>query len=309
MPTKHRFSIRFSNVVRKGFAYGLTLAVSTTALVVLYATQAKPAGDLLSVLGVSVRSTSTGSFTPASLAPAHWAEVRTSQLFQSNAGTTPATANGDVVGYYSDLSTSNLPLTSVLNDTSRPTLQGVGVAPYLLCDGSNDGLQNSAAAAINTYAAGSTSWFAAIRSNSNGVSSAVLGQGGTGAANPIYSLLIANSGNATTLSAISRGDGGVTLISVAQALLLNAFDGNDHVIGMIDNGTTMTPYIDGIAGTPFTYTARTGTFTLTKLALCMVLRASASNNWAGRVYGHVIVNRVLNATEIANLSTYLAALY
>lgn len=63
--------------------------------------------------------------------------------FQSNAGTTPAVADGDVVGYLTDQSASADPLKSAANDTTRPIVKLNQLAGYpsVRFDGTNDLLQ------------------------------------------------------------------------------------------------------------------------------------------------------------------------
>ena len=61
-------------------------------------------------------------------------------VFQSNAGTTPATANNDVIGYWTDQSGSGNHLKSSADDSTRPTLQLNQQNTYACVrfDGSND---------------------------------------------------------------------------------------------------------------------------------------------------------------------------
>jgi hypothetical protein len=97
------------------------------------------------------------------LTPALWIEAK-QQTFQSNAGTTPASANSDPVGYIGDLSGAGFHMTSVANDTTRPLLQGVGVFPYLDFTSANSQTLRRAAD-IGSYAAGATTWAIVQRGN------------------------------------------------------------------------------------------------------------------------------------------------
>src|SRR5262249_23644315 len=153
--------------------------------------------------------------------------------FQSNAGTTAAVANNDVVGYAPDLANSGVAYISNANDTTRPTLQGVGSHPYLNCDGSNDILVR--AAAIGSYAAGACRAFIAMRSNSNAAGAFIYGEGDNASNNSIYSLLTANGGAAGSESAFIRNSAATTLSNTV--IKTSAFDGTDRVCGTTDDGS------------------------------------------------------------------------
>jgi len=255
-------------------------------------------------------SAGAAPFTPASLSPAWWQEARNfATFFQSNAGSGAAPAsNGDVIGWIPDLSGNSVTLTSAANDATRPTLAGVGVKPSITCTAANSTVVFNSTG-LNSYNAGASSWFFAVKSNSNAVNSAVAGEGNSGNTNVIYTLVFANSSTASTLSGQVRNSTAGVILAPSTALQTGVFNGSDHVVGVVDDGTTVTPYLDGVAGTPFTYTARTGTLTTNRFAICANWRSAILGPWNGAIYGGVIVNRVLNSTEIGNLSTYLAGLF
>jgi hypothetical protein len=223
-------------------------------------------------------------------------------MFQSNAGTTSAVANGDVIGYLPDFGTGGLHLTSAADDTSRPTLQGVGVHPYINFDGVNDGLRHLAPS--GAYAAGAASWFIALRSNANATDACLMGDAAT---TPLYAIL-ANHTAASSASMKVRNDANTLLLDGVSALMANVFNGADHVFGIIDDGSGVTPYLDGVAGSRVAYT-RSGTLTMSTFNLGALFRASASNWWAGRVYGAMGANRVFTAAEITSANGYLTKLY
>lgn len=120
--------------------------------------------------------------------------------------------------------------------------------------------------------------------------------------------------NVTASTAVGqiRNAAGTNLMAASTAVQSLVFNGSDHVFGIVDNGTTITPWLDGVAGSAVPYTAsRTGVVLVDRFALCGLLRnvAGGAAFWNGNIYGGVIVNRVLNSTEISNLSTYLATLF
>lgn len=249
-------------------------------------------------------------FTPSSLSPAWWFEARNySTFFQSNAGTGAApSVNGDVIGFIPDLSGNSITLTSAANDATRPTLAGVGTFPSLTCTAANSTIVRNTTG-LNSYNAGASSWFFAVKSNSNATSTYVAGEGLSTNAGPIYSLTSSNSSTASTLSGFIRNLASTTLLGQNTALQTNAFNASNHVVGLIDNGLTVTPYLDGVAGSPFTYNARSGTLTTDRFAICGLFRSTPGGFWNGSIYSGVIVNRVLNSTEISNLNTYLTGTY
>jgi hypothetical protein len=227
-------------------------------------------------------------------------------MFQSNAGVTSAVANGDVIGYLPDFSGNSFHLTSIADDATRPTLQGVGVHPYVNFDGSNDVLRHSSAS--GAYAAGSASWFAALRSNGNSVSSGVLSESSTLGLTPIYEPIIANSVTASSAAASIRNDASTFLLSNATVLQANVFSGADVVYGIVDDGSGITPYLNGVAGTRVAYT-RSGTMTPNVFAMGALIRSTISGWFNGRIYGAFGWNRALTSAEVAQANTYATKLY
>lgn len=249
-----------------------------------------------------------GAFTPASLSPALWIEAATSSLFQSNAGTTAATANSDPVGFVTDKSGNAFHLTSLADDTTRPLLQGVGTHPYLDFDGTNDLLQR--ASSLGMYNAGSCSIFVAVKANPATAAGLYLVSESANAGDPIVGYMEAkNSAPQTTATLFLRNNASVTLTGAAQGNITQAlaFNNTDRVYGVIDDGSTITPYLDGVTGTGGSYT-RTGTFTPTRFNLGALNRTTITAYITARVYALVVVNRVIDSTERANLTTYLGNL-
>lgn len=256
----------------------------------------------------AVHSKTTSGFTPASLSPALWIEPAKGGIFQSNAGTTAATANSDVAGYVPDWSGNSFTLTSFADDTTRPTLQGVGSYPCLRFDGSNDALQRTAE--LGCYNAGSCSVFIALKSNTPASSARVFAEANNPASGSqaIYSIM-ASSAGATSATMFLRNDaGGVPLSGSNTPALTNGFNNTDVVVGMTDDGSTISMYLDQGAAVTQAYT-RSGTLTNNRFGLGALARSSAASWWAGDIYGVVAVNgAVLSAGQRSSLVTYLAAL-
>jgi hypothetical protein len=237
------------------------------------------------------------TFTPASLSPSLWIEPSQSTMFQSNVGSgTASAANADPVGYIADLSGNGFHLTSAADDATRPTLQGVGVKPYL--NFTSAGVQLLLRlASTGMYAAGAASVFVAMRGQGAG-GATVVGEFDTGSANSRYQIILVQS-TVSTQTALIRNSANTTTFNNTNALFANAFSTTvDHVNGVADSGTQLTGYLDGTAGTPVSYT-RSGTVTQNKFQL-------SSGGLNNRVYALVCVNRVLSGSEITALNAYLA---
>lgn len=246
-------------------------------------------------------SNSVTRFSPSTLSPALWVEAGKGGAFQSNAGTTAAVANGDVVGYLPDLSGNAKHQLSVADDTTRPTLQGAGASPYISFDGSNDLLTS---AQLGSYAAGSASWFFAINSASAVNFATLASESSTAAAAQFYDLL--QRGSSGTNSGVGVTNDAGTSTGSSTAFQNGVFTGGDKVYGVVDTGTQLIPYLDGVAGTPLVY-SRSGSLTLNNFALGALRRSTVILFCVARIYSGVCVNRVLTSGEIASLTTYLGA--
>lgn len=252
----------------------------------------------------------SAAFTPASLSPALWIEAgNTSNIFQSNACTTAASANSDPVGCIKDLSGNGFNLTSAADDTTRPLLQGVGVHPYLDCDGSNDILFRTASLDLYNSATG-YSVFATTKGNT-GTTNILVAEGNSTQTNTFNRLLVSSSTTATTQQAQSRDDAGSNANS-GVLLVTTSYDNTDRVLGSTDDGAataTITGYKDSSTATgSATYTHSGHTFTTDRFSICGGRRTTSANFYVGRLYGLVIVKSVLSSTDRGNLITYMGNL-
>lgn len=246
-------------------------------------------------------------FTPASLSPAWWLEARDyPNFFKSNTGSGAApSADTDPIGWARDLSGNGITLTSAADSSVRPSLAGVGGKPSLVCDSANSQIITNSTG-LGSYTAGASSWFFALKSNSPNINTIVSAEGNNASTTPFYSIVQSGS-PATTLNAFIRTS---TTTLFSADVRVSTFDGSNHVVGVIDDGSGLTPYFDGSGGTRVAYSAgRTGTLVGNTFALCGILRTSTGSFWKGSIYGGVVVNRVLTGTEITDLNTYLMGLY
>jgi hypothetical protein len=262
--------------------------------------------------GAGSSAAAGAAFTPSSLTPSWWLEVGKGGLFQSNAGTTAAVSNADVVGFAPDQSSNVFTLTSVADDTTRPTLNGVGVFPYLSFNGTNNMLRRLAA--LDGWNAGSATWCFTFRSASNAISTYVAGVGNSASSNAKYSLLTANNTTATSSAGDFRDDSGAVPTGAPNLGIptnTNVFNGSDHVMLITDTGTSIQVYLDGTLVTGIASYTHTNTLTLNRFAIGALLRNVTTGGafWAGRIYGGVIIDgHVVSSTERASLTTYMGNL-
>lgn len=248
---------------------------------------------------------SSGLWTPRRLGPALalWIDPSdTTTMFQSNAGTTVVT-NGSVCGFAGDKSGAAFHLTSAANDTTRPIWNSNTGRPYLQFTLATSTMLRRTAD-LGMYAAGACSVFFALRGNP-GVDKRLLSSGNTGNDTPVYCPIQSDSATTTTASGFIRNDANSTLLASSTDIQVNAFDNTDRVYGVIDDGSNLTPYLNGVAGTAVPYT-RSGALTVDCLSLGALLRIAAGNFWEGRIYGLVVANRAITA-ERQNLTTWLGA--
>jgi hypothetical protein len=192
-----------------------------------------------------------------------------------------------------------------------PTYQANSGIPYVNLDGTDDYFFRNAD--LGMFAAGATSAFVAVRGNPN-TDRRLIAAGNSADNGPIYSPLQSGQATSNRAAAFVRGATVMfhTATTVAGDLSTTAvFNNADHVVGVVDTGTTLTLWIDGAEqsaiGSP-DY-VRSGTPTFNRFALGALLRAAAGSFFAGRVYEAVVYLRALNDTEAGDVSTYLAAAF
>lgn len=229
-----------------------------------------------------------------------------SNLWQTITGTTAVASDGDVVGTWKDRTANGRNVTAVANDTTRPVYRAGGGHPYVEFDGSNDilrflgdlGLWNPSGytAAI------------AYRSASNAANKMLMGVGGTSSTNQVISLHSVLS-NADNVTGWIRNDSGIDVMSNSVAIAGSAFDETDRVMIVVDNGSSVQIYLDGVAGTPRNYTRGSNSLTLNTFSvggrhgggssgLFFAARVHAFAYWPG-------IN--LNSTERAQVLTTFGA--
>lgn len=237
---------------------------------------------------------------------AAWFEPGRGGMFQSNAGTTSAAANNDLVGYLPDLSGNGFHINSLADDTTRPVLAGVGAKPYLVFDKTKSTILKRAAS-LGDYAAGGASWFAVLASTAGAASNYFGGERDSASSNSLYSPF--NMLSATDTSAFIRNGSNTTLFVNGTTVKASAFPSSSTVVvyGVVDDGASLTPYVNGVAGTPRSYT-RSGTLTLNRFGLGGLWGSTPGSYMSMNLYGATFYSRALTAAEAYRLSAYLAGL-
>lgn len=220
-------------------------------------------------------------------------------LYQEIAGTTPVSADSQTVGTWKDKSGGAFDITAAADDTTRPTFNESGGVRWVTFDGTDDMLRRLAD--LGLYAAGAASIFAAIRGNP-GTDRRLLASGNTGDVDPQYAMAVSLT-TASTGRPFLRNDAATVLINTD--VQVNAYDNTDRVFGLIDTGSSMTPWLGGTEGSATTYT-RSGTSTFDNFALGAIVRTTVGSFWDGRIYEVAIYTKALTDTEAGDLSTYLA---
>ena len=252
--------------------------------------------------------TTARSFTPATLFASgeqgFWFDPSDlSTMFQDSAGATPVTAVGQPVGRILDKSGRGNHATQATLG-ARPTLQEDGSGNrYLQFDGSDDFLQFTS----RLWAGGAATLVAALQGAAQ-VDRRIYAEGNTGNSSPIYSL--AQTGNASFSDAFSsfiRFDNNSNPVNgnASSTVVSGVFNNTARVVSTLDSGSNIN--MRSNRGTPNSNNYTRSTLTPNIAALGCLLRNTAGNFFAGRVYG--IVGRAATSTEAqrANTENWLAA--
>ena len=234
-----------------------------------------------------------------------WLQARDlTTLFQNVAGTTPVTTSGEVVGTWNDKSGTSFNMTAQADDTTRPTFTESAGVQWVDGDGTNDLLVRAAAP---FFAAGAASFFFAMRASATNASGdSVLSECNSGDNAPLYLPLRAFSTVTDAAGFIRNGANTELINSVLDAT--NVFDGADHVIGVVDTGSLLTLWFDGVEKTGVAYT-RSGTLTANRFSLFGVARGTPNLWFATRIYESACYTKALDDTEAGDLSTYLTGAF
>lgn len=263
------------------------------------------------LLGAGKRAAAGGAFTPASLPNLllwyDFSDLAT--LFTDTGGTTPVTADGDLIALVNDKSGNGHHLSQGTSG-NRPAYDltsGVHSAQF---DGVNDYLSRSASPPPMVGSGLSISAFAAVLPNNADPqdTATILGEFSNASNTPLYCPLSPIGSGATDkgIQFFNRTDAGsLTLTSVLGATK-TVFDGVPHVVGLTDTLSATTQYIDGVAYNAATgYTG--GARTLQNITLGGFNRTTVSTTYTGKIQQIVVVTGIIGSTDRDSLTTWLAA--
>jgi hypothetical protein len=249
-----------------------------------------PAHALLMAAGVS----SSGITDPS--------DISDLTLWLDASDTATITESGGAVSQWDDKSSDGRDFaqsTAGAKPTTGATTQnGLNVINF---DG-GDYLTRAAFMFNNSRASGGTLFV--VWKQTSGSNSRLVGEGSTSTATPMYNFGL----NVTTNEVLSqhRTDGN----SISTVLSgLSANDTNWHVGVWTDTGNSTSPIrtfdtkLDGADGTSNTY--QSGGTTLTTCAIGALVRTTVGNHLTGSIAEVVYYDRLLDASEISQVETYL----
>jgi hypothetical protein len=209
-----------------------------------------------------------------------------------NTGTTLAT-NGQTVSQWTDQSGNANHLTQN-GGIALPVWQSAGLngKPAV-----NFVIANATCLALVSHAAyGATTSYAMFGIASTTANSRGLDQSS--------SITIGDSGFATILelsadgSIPAIGGGFGATVTVTESITTNA----THRVGLNCDGANLTPYVDGVAGTPAAHV-----HALSNSGFIAINGSLTTKGWDGPISELIIVNRAVTAPELITLDTYLAS--
>lgn len=212
------------------------------------------------------------------------------QLYQDSGFTTAATADGDPVGGWKDLSTNALHMTQGTSG-NRPLLKIVSSKNEILFDGSNDSMRASGGFPVLASNFTIASWY---KWEATGQTNKYLLTARTLAAD-LYAIIYG-----FTSQKFEFYSEAYTGTNPRTALTTSINDTVWHHIAWTYNGTTLIGYLDGVSDKTSTIT-----FVLSSGAATLRLGESNTANYPNvRMATVLIYDRALTATEIAQVYSY-----
>jgi hypothetical protein len=249
-------------------------------------------------------ATTAGVSLPQSASIDLLLEAAPANLKQLVTNATDVTTDGDVVGYWADVSGNGFDFSATANDGTRPLYKTSGGLHWVEFDGTNDMLRRLAV--LDLYNTGSYTFAVALRMAAS-ANRSVFGEVANGTS-PIITPLGSDATTGDDAVANYRNNAATQILPTTTDSYVGAFDGNDAVFVITDDGSTLKTYKDGVSGTDRAYT-RSGTVTPTRTSLGALMRATTINYFPGRIYGVAIwPGVVLDSTEIDEATTYLGVL-
>lgn len=279
-------------------------ATALAALLLLAGQPSQAQMNMLTGAGGKFRAAPAG-FDPLSLSPFVYYQVNRSTVYQSNSCTgTQATSDGDPVGCITDLGSAGFNLVSAADDTTRPTYHPNSGKPYITFDGSNDCLRSLNT--IGLYPNGTFGIVAAFASASASPSAGqyTFAEGSGASANPVGGW-INTVGGGTQASWLVRNDAGSTIVAAFNVAA--AMTGASVVYGLSWDGSNITPYLAGSAGTNRAM-ATGSTMTINRFSVGCLVRTTTAGFFAGNFQAIFVKKATLSAGNMTSLNTYFAGI-
>lgn len=215
-----------------------------------------------------------------------------STLWQDTAGTNPVTASGQLVARIDDKSGNGLNLTQSTSGL-RPLYISSGGVQYLDF-GTDDYLRSGT---FTTTLLETGSCFAVASNDSADSLGWTVGEYEDATATD--RIWVCHDTRTNRLGVVYGPSGTV------DTLLFNSeMNTSPHVVGYVDEGSTSSLYVDGVAqtdtGTP------TDTFSAGNRRIVLGDRSQLDGQFDGRVYGALLIDRELTSSEISDLNTWLS---
>jgi len=241
--------------------------------------------------GISGASSPPPPFTPSDISGLlRWYDAKDTATVINTLG---------LVDQWSDKSTNAAHMTNTL--AARPLYNGTdtistdGVATYLFN------------ALPCLYAAGATTLFIVMKSAGSVAGTALVCEGSSSSANPVYQLPRARPSALDDGTYVQfRNDAGTVMLGGTSGLGCNIFDDVKEILTIADSGSLVTGYINGVVGTtPQSYT-RSGTNTMNRFAVGVAVRNTITGFIAANVHEIIAYDSVLSDTNKNLVGNYLA---
>jgi len=207
---------------------------------------------------------------------------------------------GGLVDTWQDKSVNAAHLANTL--AARPTYNGSDMISF---DGVATYLFNALPA---LYAAGAMSLFIVMKSAGPAVGTALVCEGSSTAANPVYQLPRVRPSAIDDGTYVQfRNDAGTVMLGGTNGLGCNIFDDVKEILTITDSGSLVTGYINGVAGTTPQSYIRSGTNTMNRFAVGVAVRNTITGFIAAEVNEIIAYNSVLSDTNRNLIVAYLQA--
>lgn len=251
----------------------------------------------------ALSSAGSGSGLVTSGLLGYWEADNLSKIYKEIAGTTNVSADGDTVGMWKNNLSDGFDVTAAADNTTRPLYKTGGGLHWILYDGSDDILFRNAALGVWGSNSGACTIVQAVQSAAASQTNIVAEAHSTTTGS--YFPDRGDVADFNDAKATQRRDDGTFALN---AVLVGdeLYPTNTDVVAIFtDSNTLLSTYKDGSAlGNSGAY-SRSGTTSLDRFAIGGRRVASSSSAFFnGRIYGIWIYNRVLDSSELAQMTTY-----